>query len=95
MYIKTGAHGHTYTISIYNAPLWCRNFGRSSMKTLNCICLTLTIIGAIVWGIIGLFNNNIVDGIFGAGTAFSRIIYTLVGVAGLYSISFYWLFDKD
>ena len=51
------------------------------MKTLNCICLTLTIIGAIVWGIIGLFSYNIVDGIFGSGTAFSRIIYTLVGVA--------------
>ena len=63
------------------------------MKTLNCICLTLTIIGAIVWGIIGLFN--IVDGIFGSGTAFSRIIYTLVGVAGLYTISFYWFLDRD
>ena len=65
------------------------------MKTLNCICLTLTIIGAIVWGIIGLFSYNIVDGIFGTGTSFSRIIYTLVGVAGLYTISFYWLLDKD
>ncbi|HCW24610.1 MULTISPECIES: DUF378 domain-containing protein [Coprococcus] len=65
------------------------------MKTLNCICLTLTIIGAIVWGIIGLFSYNIVDGIFGAGTAFSRIIYTLVGVAGLYTISFYWFLDRD
>ncbi len=65
------------------------------MKTLNCICLTLTIIGAIVWGIIGLFSYNIVDGIFGAGTAFSRIIYTLVGVAGLYAISFYWLLKKE
>ena len=50
------------------------------MRTLNCICLTLTIIGAIVWGIIGLFSYNIIDGIFGVGTAFSRIIYTLVGV---------------
>lgn len=67
----------------------------SSMKTLNCICLTLTIIGAIVWGIIGLFSYNLVDGIFGSGTAFSRIIYTLVGVAGLYTISFYWLMGRD
>lgn len=65
------------------------------IQTLNCICLTLTIIGAIVWGIIGLFSYNIVDGIFGAGTAFSRIIYTLVGVAGLYAISFYWLLNRD
>ncbi|WP_330645787.1 DUF378 domain-containing protein [Coprococcus eutactus] len=36
-----------------------------------------------VWVIIGLLSYNIVDGIFGSGTAFSRIIYTLVGVAGL------------
>ena len=38
---------------------------------------------------------NIIDGIFGVGTAFSRIIYTLVGVAGLYTISFYWFLDRD
>ena len=72
-----------------------RDFLEVKMKTLNCICLTLTIIGAIVWGIIGLFSYNIVDGIFGTGTAFSRIIYTLVGVAGLYTISFYWFLDRD
>lgn len=59
------------------------------MKTLNCICLTLTIIGAIIWGIVGIFNYNIVDALFGAGSAFSRIIYTIVGIAGLYMISFY------
>ena len=65
------------------------------MKTLNCICLTLTIIGALVCRLLLEKNNNIVDGIFGAGTAFSRIIYTLVGVAGLYAISFYWLLNRD
>ncbi len=59
------------------------------MKVLNCICLTLAIIGAIVWGIIGIFNYNIVDALFGDSSAFSRIIYTLVGIAGLYIISFY------
>jgi uncharacterized membrane protein YuzA (DUF378 family) len=64
------------------------------MKTFNIICLTLNIIGAIVWGIIGIFNFNIVDAIFGAGSAFSRIIYTLVGIAGLYLISFYSLICK-
>jgi hypothetical protein len=64
------------------------------MKTLNIICLTLTIIGSLVWGIVGLFNFNIVDACFGTGSAFSRIIYTLVGIAGVYTIYFYWLLDK-
>ncbi len=59
------------------------------MKVLNYICLTLTIIGAIVWGIIGLFNYNVVDAIFGTGSFLSRAIYILVGIAGLYMISFY------
>lgn len=49
------------------------------MKVFNVICLTLVIVGAIVWGIIGIFNFNLVDALFGTGSAFSRIIYTLVG----------------
>lgn len=61
------------------------------MKVFNVICLTLVIVGAIVWGIIGIFNFNLVDALFGTGSAFSRIIYTLVGIAGLYLISFYGL----
>ena len=46
------------------------------MKVFNVICLTLVIVGAIVWGIIGIFNFNLVDALFGTGSAFSRIIYT-------------------
>lgn len=66
------------------------------MKVFNVICLTLVIVGAIVWGIIGIFNFNLVDALFGTGSAFSRIIYTLVGIAGLYLISFYGLIcNKD
>ena len=57
------------------------------MKVFNVICLTLVIVGAIVWGIIGIFNFNLVDALFGTGSAFSRIIYTLVGIAGLYLIT--------
>ena len=64
------------------------------MKLLNIICLTLTIIGAIVWGIIGIFNYNIVSALFGTG-AFSRVIYTLVGLSGLYLITFYGLVCGD
>ena len=63
------------------------------MKVFNVICLTLVIVGAIVWGII--FNFNLVDALFGTGSAFSRIIYTLVGIAGLYLISFYGLICNE
>ena len=56
------------------------------METLQKICLVFTIIGAIVWGIIGIFNVNIIDMIFGVESIISRIIYTLVGIAGLINI---------
>ena len=56
------------------------------MERLQKICLVLTIIGAIVWGIIGIFDVNIVDMIFGVGSIISRIIYTLVGIAGIVNI---------
>ena len=59
------------------------------MKAINCIALTLVIIGAINWFLVGLFEFNLVDSIFGSLTAFSRIIYTIVGIAGLWSIAFY------
>ena len=62
------------------------------MKVLDIIALILVIIGAINWGLIGLFNFNLVDIIFGAMSIVSRIIYTLVGFAGLYSIKF--LFNR-
>ena len=61
------------------------------MRTLQKICLLLTIIGAIVWGLIGIFDFNLVAAIFGDGSTLSRVIYTLVGIAGL--INIYLLFD--
>lgn len=65
------------------------------MKVINLIALTLTIVGAIVWGIVGIFDYNIVGGLFGADSAFSRIIYTLVGISGLYLITFYGFLARD
>lgn len=56
------------------------------METFQKVCLVLTIIGAVVWGIIGIFNVNIVDMIFGIGSIMSRVIYTLVGIAGIVNI---------
>ena len=56
------------------------------MKVIDTIALILVIIGAINWGLIGIFNFNLVDTIFGTMSAISRIIYTLVGISGLWSI---------
>lgn len=63
------------------------------MKVIDTIALILVIIGAIVWGIIGLFNFNLVDAIFGEMSIISRIIYILVGISGLWAIKL--LFDRD
>lgn len=59
------------------------------MKVLYYIALTLVIIGAINWLLIGLFNFDLVATIFGAVSVMSRIIYVLVGIAGLISIGLY------
>lgn len=58
-------------------------------KILNCIALTLVIIGAVNWGLIGFFGFDLVAALFGDMSGFSRVIYALVGLAGLYSIMFY------
>ena len=59
------------------------------MKFINCTALTLVIIGALNWLLVGLFGFNLVDSIFGNMSLLSRIIYTIVGIAGLWSIAFY------
>jgi uncharacterized membrane protein YuzA (DUF378 family) len=53
------------------------------------LALVLVIIGALNWGLIGLFEFDLVAAIFdGQTSAISRLIYGLVGLAGLYSIKF-------
>ncbi|MCL2321469.1 MAG: DUF378 domain-containing protein [Oscillospiraceae bacterium] len=59
------------------------------MKVLNVIALILVIIGAINWGLIGFFEFDLISSIFGAMTAFTRVIFALVGIAGLYSFVFF------
>ena len=58
-------------------------------RALDCLALTIAIIGAINWGLIGLFSFDLVAFIFGNMSWFSRIIYALVGIAGLYIIKSY------
>jgi len=59
------------------------------MKTLNAIALTVAIIGCVNWGLIGLFNFNLVETLFGDISFLSKLIYILVGIAGIWSIAFY------
>ena len=58
-------------------------------KFLDCIALTIAIVGVVNWGLIGFFDFNLVATIFGSMSWFSRIIYALVGICGLYLILFY------
>jgi uncharacterized membrane protein YuzA (DUF378 family) len=54
------------------------------MKTLEWIALVLVVVGAINWGLVGLANVDLVAALFGGQTApLSRVVYTLVGVAGV------------
>lgn len=58
------------------------------------LALILVIVGAVNWGLIGLFRFDLVATLFGGQDAIlSRIVYGLVGLAGLYSIKF--LMDRD
>ncbi|MFD1706058.1 DUF378 domain-containing protein [Siminovitchia sediminis] len=59
------------------------------MNTLRRIALALTIIGAINWGLIGLFNFNLVAALFGEG-GLARLIYSLVGLSGLICLSYFF-----
>lgn len=56
------------------------------MKALDTAALALIIIGGLNWGLVGAFKFNLVDSIFGEGSALSRIIYVIVGIAAIYSI---------
>lgn len=59
------------------------------MKILDYLLLTLVIIGAINWGLIGFLNFDLVRVVFGDMSLLSRIIYAAVGIGGLYAISYY------
>ena len=63
------------------------------MKVIDKIALVLIIIGAINWGLIGIFEFDLVAAIFGQMSMVSRIIYSLVGISGLWGIKL--LFDND
>ena len=64
-------------------------------KLLDCTALTIAIIGAVNWGLIGFFRFDLVAFLFGDMSWLSRIVYALVGLCGLYLISFYMRLDNE
>lgn len=58
------------------------------MKALDYIALALVVIGAVNWGLIGFFGFDLVRVLFGDMSLLSRIVYALVGICGLYAISY-------
>ncbi len=65
------------------------------MKAFNYLFLTLLAVGGLNWGLIGLFDFNLVSALFGSGTWLERIVYMLVGVSALYSLMFYKYFSRE
>ncbi len=57
-------------------------------SALDWIALVLVIIGGLNWGLVGLFDFDLVATIFTAGSTITRVVYTLVGVAALWVIYF-------
>ena len=58
------------------------------MKAIDYIVLVLVIIGAINWGLVGFFGLDLVAFLFGSMSVLSRIIYAVIGICGLYAVSF-------
>ncbi len=58
-------------------------------KSLNATALTIAIIGALNWGLIGIFRFDLVAFLLGNMSWLSRLVYIIVGLGGLYLISFY------
>lgn len=56
------------------------------MNAVDWIAMVLLFIGGLNWGLVGLFDFNVVSAIFGDGSIVSRAIYVLVGLSALYSI---------
>jgi uncharacterized membrane protein YuzA (DUF378 family) len=54
------------------------------MKPLNILTLILLIVGGLNWGLVGLFNFDLVAAVFGPGSLLSRVVYIVVGVSAVW-----------
>ena len=69
--------------------------GGINLSIFQKIVLVITIIGAINWGLIGLFSFDLVAFLFGDMTILTRTIYSLVGLAGIINIALLFLRNRD
>lgn len=66
------------------------------MMIVNKIALLLVIVGALNWGLVGIFSFDLVAWIFGGATAIlARIIYTVIALAGIWCISMLFMEDEE
>jgi uncharacterized protein len=56
------------------------------MRVLNIVTLILVIVGGLNWGLVGLFDFNLVAALFGEMSMLSRIVYVLVGLSALWQL---------
>jgi len=56
------------------------------MKFINILTLILVIVGGLNWGLVGLFDFNLVAAIFGAGSGLARLVYVLVGISAAWQL---------
>jgi len=59
---------------------------RAKMNALDWVAMVLLIVGGLNWGLVGLFNYDLVAALFGTQSPLARVVYVLVGLAALYSI---------
>ena len=74
-------------MAITHGDLPSSDVAHRGSRTLDVIALVLMIVGGLNWGLVGLFNFDLVAALFGEMTTLSRIVYTLVGLAALYGIA--------
>lgn len=65
------------------------------MKILDYIALILVVVGAVNWGLIGFFKFDLVRVLFGDLSLLSRIVYALVGIAGLYALTYFGRIGRE
>ena len=56
------------------------------MKTVTVVAVVLLIVGGLNWGLVGAFNYNLVDTLFGEGSVLARVVYAVVGLAAVWKL---------
>lgn len=57
---------------------------------MDILALILSIVGTLNWGLVGIFNFDLVAWLFGSGSFVSRALYTIIALSGLWCISFFF-----